>query len=164
MSLTRILISCIDALYIKSLERIISRQTFGYFICGAVNMALDTVWYFIIYHYILFERNVDLGVVVITPHIAALIIVFPITFFTGFLLNRYVAFRVAEQRSGRQLFRYALTVVGSILLNYLLMKFFVEWCYVWPTIAKILTTLIVAIYSFLAAKYYSFTTAKNKNI
>jgi putative flippase GtrA len=127
-------------------------------------MALDAVWYFIIYHFILFERNVDLGVVVITPHIAALIIVFPITFFTGFLLNRYVAFRVAEQRSGRQLFRYALTVVGSILLNYLLMKLFVEWCYVWPTIAKILTTLIVAIYSFLVAKYYSFTTAKNKNI
>lgn len=164
MSLTRILISCIDALYIKPLEHIISRQTFGYFICGVVNMALDAVWYFIIYHYMLFERNVDLGVVVITPHIAALIIVFPITFFTGFLLNRYVAFRVAEQRSGRQLFRYALTVVGSILLNYLLMKLFVEWCYVWPTIAKILTTLIVAIYSFLAAKYYSFTTAKNKNI
>lgn len=164
MSLTRILISCIDALYIKPLEHIISRQTFGYFICGTVNMALDAVWYFIIYHYILFERNVDLGVVVITPHIAALIIVFPITFFTGFLLNRYVAFRVAEQRSGRQLFRYALTVVGSILLNYLLMKLFVEWCYVWPTIAKILTTLIVAIYSFLVAKYYSFTTAKNNNI
>jgi putative flippase GtrA len=127
-------------------------------------MALDAVWYFIIYHYILFERNVDLGVVVITPHIAALIIVFPITFFTGFLLNRYVAFRVTEQRSGRQLFRYALTVVGSILLNYILMKLFVEWCYVWPTIAKMLTTLIVAIYSFLVAKYYSFTRAKNKNI
>lgn len=164
MSLTRILISCIDALYVRPLEHIISRQTFGYFICGSVNMALDAVWYFIIYHYILFERNVDLGVVVISPHIAALIIVFPITFFTGFLLNRYVAFRVAEQRSGRQLFRYALTVVGSILLNYVLMKLFVEWCYVWPTIAKMLTTVIVAIYSFLAAKYYSFTTAKNKNI
>ena len=164
MSLARILISCIDALYIKPIERIISRKTFGYFICGAVNMALDGVWYFLIYHYILFERSVDLGVVAISPHIAALIIVFPITFFTGFLLNRYVAFRVAEQRSGRQLFRYALTVVGSILLNYMLMKLFVEWCYVWPTIAKMLTTVIVAIYSFLAAKYYSFTTAKNNDI
>jgi putative flippase GtrA len=158
------LISLIDALYIKPLERVISRQIFGYFLCGAANMALDTLWYFLIYHYVVLESNVDLGIVVISPHIAALIIVFPITFFTGFLLNRYVAFRVAEQRSGRQLFRYALTVVGSILLNYLLMKLFVEWCYVWPTIAKMLTTLIVAIYSFLAAKYYSFTTAKNKNI
>lgn len=157
MSLSRILISLIDMLYIKRLECVISRQTFGYFICGAANMALDTLWYFLIYHYIVFEHNVDLGVVVISPHIAALIIVFPITFFTGFLLNRYVAFRATQQRTTKQLFRYALSVVGSILLNYLLMKLFVDVCHVWPTVAKMMTTVIVAVYSFLAAKYYSFT-------
>ena len=115
MSLSRMLTSLIDALYIKPLERVISRQIFGYFLCGAANMVLDTLWYFFIYHYVVFEQNVDLGVVVISPHIAALIIVFPITFFTGFLLNRYVAFRATQQRSTKQLFRYALSVVGSIL-------------------------------------------------
>lgn len=151
------LISLIDTLYIKPLERVISRQMFGYFLCGAANMALDTLWYFLTYHYVVMERNVDLGIVVISPHIAALIIVFPITFFTGFLLNRYVAFRATQQRTMKQLFRYALSVVGSILLNYVLMKLFVELCYVWPTIAKMMTTIIVALYSFLAAKYFSFT-------
>lgn len=157
MSIVRILTSIIDALYIKPLERVISRYTFGYCVCGAANMALDTLWYFLIYHYVVFERNVDLGVLVISPHIAALIIVFPITFFTGFLLNRYVAFRATQQRTTKQLFRYALSVVGSILLNYLLMKLFVDVCHVWPTVAKMMTTVIVAVYSFLAAKYYSFT-------
>ena len=151
------LISLIDTLYIKPLEHVISRQMFGYFLCGAVNMALDTLWYFLTYHYVVMECNVDLGIVVISPHIAALIIVFPITFFTGFLLNRYVAFRATQQRTTKQLFRYALSVVGSILLNYVLMKLFVELCYVWPTIAKMMTTIIVALYSFLAAKYFSFT-------
>lgn len=151
------LISLIDALYIKPLERVISRQIFGYLLCGAANMTLDTLWYFLIYHYVVFEQNVDLGVVVISPHIAALIIVFPITFFTGFLLNRYVAFRATQQRSTKQLFRYALSVVGSILLNYALMKLFVDLCHVWPTIAKMLTTVIVAVYSYMAAKYFSFT-------
>lgn len=157
MALSRMLISLIDTLYIKPLERVISRQMFGYFLCGAANMALDTLWYFLTYHYVVMERNVDLGIVVISPHIAALIIVFPITFFTGFLLNRYVAFRATQQRTTKQLFRYALSVVGSILLNYVLMKLFVELCYVWPTIAKMMTTIIVALYSFLAAKYFSFT-------
>ncbi|MBR5200379.1 MAG: GtrA family protein [Alistipes sp.] len=157
MALSRMLISFIDTLYIKPLERVISRQMFGYFLCGAANMALDTLWYFLTYHYVVMERNVDLGIVVISPHIAALIIVFPITFFTGFLLNRYVAFRATQQRTTKQLFRYALSVVGSILLNYALMKLFVELCYVWPTIAKMMTTIIVALYSFLAAKYFSFT-------
>lgn len=157
MTIVRLLTSIIDTLYIKSLERIISRDTFGYCLCGAANMALDTVWYFLIYHYLVLERNVDLGIVVISPHIAALIVVFPITFFTGFLLNRYVAFRATTQRSGKQLFRYALSVVGSILLNYILMKLFVDACHFWPTISKMMTTAIVAIYSFLAARYFSFT-------
>ena len=157
MLLVRLLTSIIDALYIKHLERVISRDTFGYCLCGAANMALDTVWYFLIYHFIVLERNVDLGIVVISPHIAALIVVFPITFFTGFLLNRYVAFRATAQRSGKQLVRYALSVVGSILLNYILMKLFVELCHIWPTISKMMTTAIVAIYSFLAARYFSFT-------
>lgn len=157
MSLVRLLTSIIDALYIKPLERIMSRDTFGYCLCGAANMALDTVWYFLIYHYLVLERNVDLGIVVISPHIAALIVVFPITFFTGFLLNRYVAFRATSQRSGKQLVRYALSVVGSIVLNYILMKLFVDACHVWPTISKMMTTAIVAMYSFLAARYFSFT-------
>lgn len=157
MFLVRLLTSIIDALYIKQLERIISRGTFGYCLCGAANMVLDAVWYYVIYHYIVLERYVDLGIVVISPHIAALIVVFPITFFTGFLLNRYVAFRATSQRSGKQLVRYALSVVGSIVLNYILMKIFVDMCHIWPTISKMLTTTIVAVYSFLAARYFSFT-------
>lgn len=157
MSIARILTSIIDSLYVKPLERIISRYTFGYCLCGAANIALDTVWYFLTYHYIICEQNLNLGFVVISPHIAALIIVFPITFFTGFLLNRHVAFRATQQRTTKQLFRYALSVMGSILLNYILMKLFVDMCHVWPTIAKMMTTVIVAVYSFLAAKYYSFT-------
>lgn len=154
--LSRLLISIIDTLYLKPLERVVSRYTFGYFLCGVANMLLDAVWYFVIYHYVVFEQNVDLGFVVISPHIAALVIVFPITFFTGFYLNRYVAFRVTDVRKRGQLMRYALSVVGSIVLNYLLMKLFVDVCHIWPTIAKMLTTVVVAIYSFIAARYYSF--------
>ena len=150
----------IDLCYVRPWSALLSRTMFRYAACGGANMVLDVVWYFVIYHYIILERNVDLGVVVISPHIAALIVVFPITFFTGFLLNRHVAFRATQQRTTKQLFRYALSVVGSILLNYALMKFFVDLCHIWPTIAKIFTTVIVATYSYMAAKYYSFTQAR----
>jgi hypothetical protein len=111
----------------------VSREIFGYGICGATNMALDTLWYFIIYHFIVAERFIDLGIVVVSPHIASLIIVFPITFFTGFWLNRNVAFRATEFGQGWQLVKYSLTVLGSILLNYVCIKFFVEFCYIWAT-------------------------------
>lgn len=154
--LQSILITLIDALYIPQIKSLISRDMFGYGLCGASNMALDTLWYFIIYHYIVAERFINLEFVVVSPHIASLIIVFPITFFIGFWLNRNIAFRVTHLDSRRQLFRYALSVVGSILINYLCMKFFVECLGIWPTPSKMITTVISAIYSFVAAKFYTF--------
>ena len=143
-------------LYIKPLRGLISRDLFGYGLCGAVNMTLDIVWYFLIYHYVVRENYVDLGFVVMSPHILSLFIVFPITFFTGFWLNRNVAFRVTNISSRKQLVRYALSVVGSILINYVCMKIFVEVCLIWPTPSKMLTTAVSVVYSFLAAKYYTF--------
>ncbi len=156
MWLAQRLISVVDALYIKPLHGLVSRNLFGYGLCGAVNMALDIVWYFLIYHYVVCESYVDLGFVVMSPHILSLFIVFPITFFTGFWLNRHVAFRATKVSSGKQLWRYALSVVGSILINYVCMKLFVEVCAIWPTPSKMLTTVVSVCYSYLMARYVTF--------
>lgn len=156
MSIAYRISTAIDSLYIKALEPIISRQFFRYGVCGAINMLLDAMWYFAIFHFVVANRFIDVGFVVISPHIASLIIVFPITFITGFLLNRYVAFQVMAYRSRGQLIRYAISVGGAILLNYVLMKLFVEHCNLWPTPSKVLTTIISSLYSFLAAKYFTF--------
>lgn len=152
----QLLIRLVDWLYIAPFKRLVSRDIFAYGLCGGANMALDTLWYFVIYHYIVAERFIDLGVVVVSPHIASLIVVFPITFFTGFWLNRNVAFRATEYKTRGQLIRYALSVLGSIALNYLCMKLFVEHLYIWPTPSKMLTTAVTVVYSFLAAKYFTF--------
>ncbi|MBQ5829747.1 MAG: GtrA family protein [Alistipes sp.] len=152
----QLLIRLVDWLYITPFKRLVSRDIFAYGLCGGANMALDTLWYFVIYHYIVAERFIDLGVVVVSPHIASLIVVFPITFFTGFWFNRNVAFRATEYKTRGQLIRYALSVVGSIALNYLCMKLFVEQLYIWPTPSKMLTTAVSVVYSFLAAKYFTF--------
>ena len=156
MSIAKVLISVIDRLYVKPIRVLASREIFGYGVCGALNMSLDIVWYFLIYHFIVAERFIDLGIVVISPHIATLFVVFPITFLTGFWLNRNVAFRVAEYKSRGQLVRYALSVVGSIVINYVCMKFFVEALHIWPTPSKMITTAVSVIYSYLAARYFTF--------
>ena len=98
----------IDLCYVRPWSALLSRTMFRYAACGGANMVLDVVWYFVIYHYIVAERFIDLGFVVMSPHVASLVVVFPITFFTGFWLNRNVAFRVTEVGSGLQLVRYAL--------------------------------------------------------
>ena len=156
MSIAKVLISVIDRLYVKPIRVLASREIFGYGVCGALNMSLDIVWYFLIYHFIVAERFIDLGVVVISPHIATLFVVFPITFLTGFWLNRNVAFRVAEYKSRGQLVRYALSVVGSIVINYVCMKIFVDALHIWPTPSKMITTAVSVIYSYLAARYFTF--------
>ena len=156
MSLASLITKAIDLLYVKPLRRIFSPQVFRYLACGATTALLDAIWYYIIYHYIVCEQFINLSFVVVSPHIAALCIVFPITFFTGFWLNRNVAFRATKTPRRPQLIKYALTVVGSILLNYACMKFFVESWHIWATPSKMMTTAICAVYSFLAGRYFTF--------
>lgn len=159
MQLARIISRIIDSLYIKPIAAIIPQQLWRYGVCGAANMALDSVWYFVIYHFIVCKQFIDLGFVVVSPHIASLIVVFPITFFTGFWLNRNVAFHTSPTPRGRQLWRYALSVAGAIVLNYISMKLLVEACGIWPTPSKVVTTVISSVYSFLMAKFFTFRKA-----
>lgn len=161
MRLSEWIIRAIDWFYIRPVASLVPRQTFRYAVCGGVNfLLLDPFYYFLIYNYLVAHRYFDLGFVVISPHIAAMILVFPITFFNGFWLNRNVAFRRSPLRTRTQLVRYALSVAGSVLLTYAGLKFFVEVCGIWPTPAKVLTTLLTTVYSFLAAKYFSFRHAE----
>ena len=156
MVIAEIITKAIDLFYVKPLRAFVPQQVFRYLVCGAITAILDAIWYYLVYHYVVSEQFVELGRVVVSPHIAALCVVFPITFFTGFWLNRNVAFRVTELSSLPQLAKYALTVAGSILLNYLCMKLFVELFGFWATPSKILTTAVTAIYSFLVGRYFTF--------
>ncbi len=157
MALAETIIRFIDRFYLPPVAACVSRQTFRYGVCGAVNfLALDPFYYFLIYNFVVARRFFDVGFVVLSPHIAALILVFPITFFNGFWLNRNVAFRLSPLRTRVQLLRYALSVGCSIVLTYAGLKFFVEVCGLWPTPAKVVTTILTTFYSYLAAKYFSF--------
>ena len=156
MALAKLITTVIDCFDWKPFRPLLPLQTFRYAACGGLNMVLDALWYFVIYHYIVAERFFDLGVVVLSPHIASMLVVFPITFFNGFWLNRNVAFKSSPLSGQTQLFRYALSIVGSILLTYAGLKLFVEVCGFWPTPSKVLTTILTVIYSFLAAKYFTF--------
>lgn len=159
MHIAQSITKIIDTLYLKPVATIIPQQLWRYGVCGVLNMVLDSVWYFLIYHFIVCKQFFDLGFVVVSPHIASLILVFPITFFTGFWLNRNVAFHSTTTPQGRQLWRYALSVVGAIAINYVSMKILVEVCNIWPTPAKTITTIISSVYSFLAAKFFTFRTS-----
>ena len=149
------IIKFIDWFYFPFL-RFIPINVFRYAATGGANTALDLLLYFIFYRYILDMNVVELGFVAISPHIAAFILVFPITFSTGFLLGKYVTFTESELKGNIQLFRYGITVAGAIFLNYVFLKLFVEYAGLFATLSKAITTIIVVIYSYVLQRYFSF--------
>lgn len=148
----------IDWLY-PYFSRLLQKETFKYAFCGGINTVTDLFLYFITYNFILGKEDLNLYFVTISPHIAAFLIVFPITFSSGFILSRYITFTQSEIRGRIQLFRYWLIVMGSIFLNYIFLKVFVEICFFYPTPSKFLTTGIVIVYSYFAQRHFSFATA-----
>lgn len=154
-----VIIRIIDFFYFPFL-RFIPHEIFRYGATGGANMVFDIFLYFIFYNYILEKQIVELGFIAISPHIAAFLFVFPITFTSGFLLAKYITFTASEIKGRTQLFRYGLTVAGAIFLNYIFLKLFVEVVGMYATMAKIITTIIVVGYSYLSQRYFSFKTGK----
>jgi putative flippase GtrA len=137
-------------------KRWIPEQTFRYLACGGFTTTLDITLFYINYHFILHEQMVHLSGLTLTPYIAAFIMAFCISFPTGFVLSKFIVFTGSVLRGRIQLFRYAILVGFCILFNYIFLKFFVEWCHFYPTIAKIFTTILVACFSFLTQKHFTF--------
>lgn len=154
-----IIIRIIDWFYFPFLQ-FIPKEIYRYAATGGANTLFDILLYFVFYRYVLDMQILELGFVAISPHIAAFLMVFPITFTTGFFLGKYVTFTSSELKGKIQLFRYGLTVAGSIILNYVFLKLFVEYFGWYATLSKIATTLIVILYSYLAQRYFTFKTGK----
>ncbi len=138
----------------------VPKETFKYAFCGGSNTLFDLVLYFVTYNFILDKNDLHLFFVTISPHIAAFFLVFPITFSSGFLLSKYITFTQSQLRGRIQLFRYGVTVLGSIGLNYLFLKLFVNVCHFYPTPSKLLTTIVVVIYSYFSQRHYTFRRKK----
>lgn len=141
-------------------QKFIPPETYRYAATGGFNVALDIFLYFLFYNFILDKKFIDLGFMVVSPYIAAFIIVFPITFATGFLFAKYITFTNSPMRGRIQLFRYTISVGGSIVLNYVLLKLFVEYLFIWPTVSKMIITVIVVTYSYVVQRYFTFKTGK----
>jgi putative flippase GtrA len=166
--LAHIITKIIDFFY-RPFSRWFSPQLFRYAACGGGNMVLDWVLYFLIYNFVIghqllyitlpFREGLGVGFC-ITPHIATLCIVFPITLLTGFWLNKYVTFTQSNLRGSKQLVRYIMIVALNLAVNYFGLKLCVECLGWYPTPSKMFITLITIAISYFGQKYYSFRISK----
>ena len=133
-------------------------------------MVLDWVLYFLVYNFVIghdlvyitlpFREGKGVGFC-LTPHIATLCIVFPITLLTGFWLQKYVTFTSSNLHGARQLIRYITVVAVNLAINYFGLKLCVETLGWYPTPSKMFITLITVAVSYFGQKYYSFKTTND---
>ena len=153
------ILSLIDFFY-PPFSRWISQHTFRYLATGGTTFAAGIVIYYIAYNFVLKQQDIRVGGLLITAPIAALAIESVITFLIGFLLIKYLVFTQSNLKGRVQLFRYGSVVVTNIMLNYAFIKVMVEAFAFYPTIAKILTSVILAVFSYFSQKHFSFRVKK----
>lgn len=151
----RFISKIIDFFY-PPFKRYFSLQFFRYGVCGVANIAFDWALYFITYNFVLQKQFISLGFITLSPHIAALLITFPITLLTGFLLQKYVTFTASDLRGRQQLIRYMAVVGVNLLINYFGLKLFVEILHFYPTLSKMLVTVVCTIFSYFSQKKFTF--------
>jgi len=89
-------------------------------------------------------------------YILSVIISQPFAILTNFFLNKYYNFRIHTQKTYTQLIKFTIVVVGGIGLNVLFVYILVEFFKIFYLLGAFISTLLVAIYSYLFHKYYSF--------
>ena len=153
--MSKLLTRIIDFFY-PPFRRIMPLQTFRYAACGGLNMLFGWVLFGVFDRFVIAGRFVDLGFMVVAPHTATLYAIVPFTFTAGFLMNRNVAFTSSPLRTHTQLMRYLATWLGSLLLDHLLLKLFIELFGMASLSAQIVATFVIVFYSYFMQKYFTF--------
>lgn len=147
--------SIVDYFY-PPFKRYFTPQFFRYGATGAANLVFDWVLYFCIFHFILQKQMLHLGIVTLGSHIAALALTFPVTFMTGFLLQKYVTFTASDLKGRVQIVRYGAVVALNLVVNYIGLKLLVEIFHWFPTPSKMMVTIIATFISYYFQKKFTF--------
>jgi len=153
------IISFIDLFY-PPFKRLMPERTFRYIACGGANTVLGLLVFKLLLVYAFKGENVELGFYTLKPHNAALFITFCLNFLVGFVLMKYVVFVDSNLRGHVQMFRYLLSFVFNLSLNYILLKIFVEVLLWKPFLSQCITTCIIVTISYLSQKHFSFKVKK----
>lgn len=157
MSIPNLIRFVLDFFY-PLFNRFITKKTYYYAACGGANLALSWILFFVLYQFVFqkehfyFEQiNYTFSAYTLSSFFCSFI-----SFIIGFLLMKYVVFTESELKGRVQFFRYALSAVLSSVINWMILKLLIEWIAVFPSIANVLSSCIVVIFSYLMQRRFSF--------
>ena len=160
MSFPTIITSILDFFY-PIVGKFIPKKTYYYAACGGGNLLLSWLLFFLFYQYVFEKQLFPIQLpfnfnFVATAYTLSSICCFLITFTIGFLLMKYVVFTGSELKGRVQLFRYALSSIMSGVLSWVILKLFIEILSFYPSIANVLASCIVVVFSYLMQRNFSF--------
>lgn len=156
-----LIFSVLDIFY-PIFKKVMPLQTYHYAACGGANTLFNIFLYHMFYNYLVLQPVIHVGHFAVSRYIASFLLAFFITFPTGFYLSMFVVFQGSYLKRRIQLFRYFLVALTCVILNYVLLKFFIQTLG-WqkhPTLALIATAVIVVIFSYLSQRFFSFKKGK----
>lgn len=141
-----------------------SLHTYRYIAIGGLNAGLSIVNYYLIYNFLLNQKDWIIGssvIKLITGPTLALIINSFLTLLIGFFLNKYIVFTQSNLKGRIQLFRYGTIFLINMFLNFAFLKILHESLHFYPSIAYAITTLALGVFSYFSQKYFSFKVKKH---
>ncbi|KQR71442.1 GtrA family protein [Pedobacter sp. Leaf176] len=157
----KLILAIIDFFY-PPFKSFISQHNFRYLATGGSTWLLGNIVYYIAFHHLFSTDDVNFVFFTLKRETAALAVDFLVVIPYSFLLNRYVIFTHSEVKAHIQLLRFLNLNLVNILLTYVMQKFFIEVLSIYPTVSKVVVSVLIAGFSYLYQHYFTFSVKKIK--
>lgn len=154
-----LILAVIDFFY-PPFKKYISIHNFRYLATGGFTFVLGYLVYYVAYKYVFLQEEVHFWMLPLKRETAALAVDFAVVIPISFILSKYVIFTHSELKGTTQLFRFLNLQLINILLNYVLLKFFVEIFHIYPTISRLIVSVSIALFSYIYQHYFTFSVKK----
>lgn len=141
-------------------KKYISQHNFRYLATGGSAFVFGYVAYYLSYKFLFHTEEVNFLFFTLKRETAALIVDFAFVIPYSFILNRYVVFTHSEIKGRIQLFRFLNLQFINMLLNVVMLKFFVEILGIYPTVSRLVIAFLIAGFSYLYQHYFTFGVKK----
>lgn len=148
-----------------SLETLINRffqnKLVRFFLSAGIAALVDVLTYYVIINYVINHSAVTINKEVISAHEFSLFISYTVGVITNFMVTKYAVFNDSTLKSRQQFTRFAMVAVIGFFANYGLLRFFVEYCGLWPTLSRISSALSLGFASYFIHKGFTFKTSNS---
>lgn len=142
-------------------KKYVSIKIFRYGVSGSLILVISWITFPLLYQFVIQKRVVNLYFFSLSGHAATLALNFVISLCVGFFLQKYVTFTASDLRGRKQLIRYTEVGLLNLFLNYIGLKFMVEFLHVFPSVSNAIVSLVVTVVSYLLQTTYTFPTKKD---